>query len=86
MWGFYKKVEVYSTLNMEYFFRAKDLLASNHIAFKDTSTNNQLRLAFNSRGTNVALSRDGAVKTNYSLSVHKKDEYKARQVLGTVPR
>ena len=70
---FRKYVEIYNTLNLEKFFAAKEILASNSIQYKDTSVNNQLRLALNNiRGDNYLLSRDGTVKTNYRLSVEKK--------------
>lgn len=82
---FKKYIEVYATLNLEKFFIAKNILANNNIQFKDTSTNNKLRLSFNNfRGNNYLLSRDGAVKTNYSLSVKKEDEYKARTLLNNI--
>lgn len=82
---FQKYVEVYSTLSMEKFFAAKNILADNNISYKDTSTNNQLRLSFNNiRGDNCTLSRDGTVKTNYSLSVKRNDEHKARNLLKSI--
>lgn len=75
-------IEVYSTLKMEDFFRAKNLLSDHQIPYKDTSSNNQMRLAFNNlRGDNIALSRGGPVRSVYSLSVKKADEHRARQVL-----
>lgn len=84
---FHKYVEIYSTLNMESFFKAKNLLADNNITYKDTSTNNQLRVSFNNlRGTNVILSRDNLIKTSYRLSVKKEDEEKARQILRFISR
>ena len=79
---FKKYIEVYNTLSMEKFFGAKNILANNNIPYKDTSTNNQLRLSFNNiRGDNYLLSRDGSIKTYYSLSVKKDDEYQARALL-----
>lgn len=82
---FKKYIEVYTTLNLEKFFAAKTILADNNIQYKDTSTNNQLRLSFNNfRGDNYLLSRDGSVKTIYSLSVRKDDEHKARFFLKNV--
>ena len=82
---FTKYIEVYSTLKLEKFFAAKDILASNHIQYKDTSRNNQLRLSFNNlHGDNCLLSRDGFVKTNYRLSVRKDDEEIARWLLKNV--
>ena len=79
---FKKYIEVYNTLSMEKFFAAKNILANNNIPYKDTSTNNQLRLSFNNiRGYNYLLSRDGSIKTYYSLSVKKDDEYQARALL-----
>lgn len=82
MYLFKKYVEVYTTMNLTKFFTAKNLLDEHHIPFKDTSTNNQLRLSFNSfRGSNVQLSRDGSVKNIYSLSVGKKNERAARGLL-----
>lgn len=74
--------EVYSTLSMEDFFRAKNLLAAHNISFKDISSNNQLRLSFNNvGGSRIALSRDGSVRNVYRLSVQKKDVEKARRAL-----
>lgn len=82
---FRKYVEIYNTLNLEKFFAAKEILASNSIQYKDTNVNNQLRLALNNiRGDNYLLSRDGIVKTNYRLSVEKNDEQKARLLLNNV--
>ena len=82
---FRKYVEIYNTLNLEKFFAAKEILASNSIQYKDTSVNNQLRLALNNiRGDNYLLSRDGTVKTNHRLSVEKNDEQKARLLLNNV--
>lgn len=79
---FEKYIEVYSTVNMEKFFAAKNILANNNIQYKDTSINNQLRLSFNNfRGDNYLLSRDRTIRTTYSLSVKKEDEYKARKLL-----
>lgn len=69
---FRKYVEIYNTLNLEKFFAAKEILASNSIQYKDTSVNNQLRLALNNiRGDNYLLSRDGTVKTNYGYLLKK---------------
>ena len=66
-----------------YFFRPD--AGCNSIQYKDTSVNNQLRLALNNiRGDNYLLSRDGTVKTNYRLSVEKNDEQKARLLLNNV--
>ena len=82
MYLFKKYVEVYTTMNLTKFFTAQNLLDEHHIPFKDTSTNNQLRLSFNNfRGSNVQLSRDGSVKNIYSLSVGKKSERAARGLL-----
>ena len=67
---------------MEKYFRVKNILAENNIPYKDTSTNNQLRLSFNNiRGDNPALSRMDAVKNIYTISVKKEDEYRARQII-----
>lgn len=72
---------------MEDFFKAKNLLKSNKIYFKDTSVNNQLRLSFNNiRGNNIVLSRENSVKTSYNLSVKKEDEERARQILRIISR
>lgn len=77
-----KYVEVYSTLKMEDFFRAKNFLSENRIIFKDSSTYYQNRLASNNvRGNNIILSRQGVAKDLFSLSVGKEDEEKARRVL-----
>lgn len=82
-----KYTEIYTTLNMEAYFAAKSRLADNSIPYRDTSTDNQLRLSFNNlRGDNVQLSRDGAVKNVYSLSVKKEDADKARQLLRDIER
>jgi len=82
---FEKYVEVYSTLSLEKIFTAKTILANNNIQYNDTSTNNHLRLSFNNfRGNNYFLSRDGAVKTIYSVSVKKKDVHKARLLLKNI--
>ena len=79
---------------MEKYYRVKNIFAENKIPYKDTSTNNQLRLSLNNvRGTNPALSlnnlrgdnpvllRDSSIKNTYSISVKKEDEYKARQLI-----
>lgn len=64
------------------YYRVKNIFAENKIPYKDTSTNNQLRLSLNNvRGTNPALLRDSGVKNTYSISVKKEDEYKARQLI-----
>lgn len=85
MFFFKKYIEVYNTFSMEKFFAAKNILANHNIPYKDTSTNNQLRLSFNNmRGDNYLLSRDGSIKTNYRLSVKKEDEYKARALLKSI--
>ena len=82
MYLFKKYIEVYTTMDLTKLFIAKKLLDEHHIPFKDTSTNNQLRLSFNNfRGSNVQLSRDGSVKNIYSLSVGKKNERAARGLL-----
>lgn len=82
---FKKYMEVYTTLNPEKFFTAKTKLANNNIQYRDTSTNNHLRLSFNNfRGNNYLLSRDGTVKTVYSLSVKKDDEHEARLLLKNI--
>ncbi len=82
---FKKYIEVYTTLNLEKIFAAKTILANNNIQYKDTSTNNHLRLSFNNfRGNNYMLSRDGSIKTIYSLSVKKDDEHKARLLLKNI--
>ncbi|MDO4438149.1 MAG: hypothetical protein Q4B86_01725 [Eubacteriales bacterium] len=82
---FKKYIEVYTTLSMEKFFIAKNILANNSIPYKDTSTNNQLRLSSNNlRGNNYLFSRDSAVKTVYSLPVRKDDEARARFLLNKI--
>ena len=82
MYLFNNYVEVYTTMDLTMFIYYIDLLDEHHIPFKDTSTNNQLRLSFNNfRGSNVQLSRDGFVKNIYSLSVEKKNERTARGLL-----
>lgn len=78
-------IEVYSTLSMEKFFAAKNILADNDIPYRDMSINNQSRLSWNNiSGDNILLSRDGTVKTHYRLAVKKKYEYKARTLLKTI--
>lgn len=82
---FQKYIEVYTTLNLEKFFVAKNILADNNIPYKDTSTNTPLRLSFNNvHGDNYLLSRDKTVKATYSLSVRKNDEQKARLLLNKI--
>lgn len=88
MWGpgggnmFTRYIQIYTTLDLERYFRVKNILAENNIPYKDTSTNNQLRLPFNNvRGDNSALSRTDAVKNIYTISVKKEDEYRARQII-----
>ena len=79
---FAKYIEIYTTLDMEKYFRVKNLLAENNISYKDTSTNNQLRLSLNNlRGDNPVLLRDSSIKNTYSISVKKEDEQKARQII-----
>ena len=79
---FAKYIEIYTTLDMEKYFRVKNLLAENNISYKDTSTNNQLRLSLNNlRGDNPVLLRDSSIKSTYSISVKKEDEQKARQII-----
>ena len=79
---FARYIEIYTTLDMEKYYRVKNIFAENKIPYKDTSTNNQLRLSLNNvRGTNPALLRDSGVKNTYSISVKKEDEHKARQLI-----
>ena len=79
---FAKYIEIYTTLDMEKCFRVKNLLAENNISYKDTSTNNQLRLSLNNlRGDNPVLLLDSSIKNTYSISVKKEDEQKARQII-----
>ena len=79
---FTRYIQIYTTLDMEKYFCVKNILAENNIPYKDTSTNNQLRLSFNNvRGDNSALSRTDAVKNIYTISVKKEDEHKARQII-----
>ena len=79
---FAKYIEIYTTLDMEKYFRVKNLLAENNISYKDTSTNNQLSLSLNNlRGDNPVLLRDSSIKNTYSISVKKEDEQKARQII-----
>lgn len=85
--GFNKYVEVYSTLEMEDFFKAKNILSENGIGFKDISINNQLRTSFNNvRGDSIVLSRDGTVKTLYRLAVRKDSEEKSHRLLRSIRR
>ena len=79
---FTRYIQIYTTLDLEKYFQVKNILAENNISYKDTSTNNQLRLSFNNiRGENPALSRTDAVKNIYTISVKKEDEYRARQII-----
>ena len=79
---FARYIEIYTTLDMEKYYRVKNIFAENNIPYKYTSTNNQLRLSLNNvRGTNPALLRDSGVKNTYSISVKKEDEYNARQLI-----
>ncbi len=79
---FTRYIQIYTTLDMEKYFRVKNLLAENNVPYKDTSTNNQLRLSLNNvRGNNPAFLRDSSVKNIYSISVKKEDEYRARQII-----
>ena len=74
--------EVYCTSDMEKFFRAKNLLDAQNIAYKTNITNNNLRLSMNNlNGSSVALSRDGSVKDFYEVLVEEKDEARARSIL-----
>ena len=74
--------EVYCTSDMEKFFRAKNLLDAQNIAYKTNTTNNNLRLSMNNlTGSSVALSRDGSVKDFYEVLVEEKDEARARSIL-----
>jgi len=74
-------VEIYCTSEITYFFRAKDILSENGIKFKTDTINNELRLAMNNvRGNNIVLDRSG-IKNFYKISVEKKDEKKARELL-----
>ena len=74
--------EVYCTSDMEKFFRAKNLLDAQNIAYKTTTTNNNLRLSMNNfTGSSVARSRDGSVKDFYEVLVEEKDEARARVIL-----
>ena len=76
--------EVYTTSDMEKFFRVKDLLDAQNIAYKTNTTNNNLRLSMNNlNGSSVALSRDGSVKNFYEVLVEEKDEARARAILST---
>ena len=69
---FARYIEIYTTLDMEKYYRVKNIFAENKIPYKDTSTNNQLRLSLNNvRGTNPALLRDSGVK-KHLLYIRKK--------------
>lgn len=66
----------------EKFFRAKNLLDAQNIAYKTNTTNNNLRLSMNNfTGSSVARSRDGSVKDFYEVLVEEKDEARARVIL-----
>ncbi len=79
---FTRYIQIYTTLDMEKYFRVKNILAENNIPYKDTSTNNQLRLSLNNvRGINPILSRTDSAKNIYTISVKKEDEYRARQII-----
>lgn len=74
--------EVYCTSNMEKFFRVKNLLDAQNIAYKTNTANNNLRLSMNNlTGSSVALSRDGSVKDFYEVLVEEKDEARAKAIL-----
>ena len=74
--------EVYCTSNMEKFFRVKNLLDAQNIAYKTNTTTNNLRLSMNNlTGSSVALSRDGSVKDFYEVLVEEKDEARAKAIL-----
>lgn len=74
--------EVYTTSDMEKFFRVKNLLDTQNITYKTNTTNNNLRLSMNNlNGSSVALSRDGSVKNFYEVLVEEKDEARARAIL-----
>ena len=74
--------EVYTTSDMEKFFRVKNLLDTQNIAYKTNTPNNNLRLSMNNlNGSSVALSRDGSVKDFYEVLVEEKDEARARAIL-----
>ena len=74
--------EVYTTSDMEKFFRVKNLLDTQNIAYTTNTTNNNLRLSMNNlNGSSVALSRDGSVKDFYEVLVEEKDEARARAIL-----
>ena len=74
--------EVYTTSDMEKFFRVKNLLDTQNIAYRTNTTNNNLRLSMNNlNGSSVALSRDGSVKDFYEVLVEEKDEARARVIL-----
>ena len=76
--------EVYTTSDMEKFFRVKDLLDAQNIAYKTNTTNNNLRLSMNNlNGSSVALSREGSVKDFYEVLVEEKDETRAKAILST---
>lgn len=78
---FKRMVEIYCTSEMTYFFRAKDILFENGIKFRTDTINNELRLAMNNvRGNNIVLDRSG-IKNLYKISVEKKVEKKARELL-----
>ena len=82
---FTRYIQIYTTLDMEKYFQVKNILAENNIPYKDTSTNNQLRLSLNNvRGTNPILSLTDSIKNIYTISVKKEDEYRARQVLHNI--
>lgn len=79
---FAKYIEIYTTLDMGKYFKVKNLLEENNIPYKDTSTNNQLRLSLNNlHGDNPVLLRDSSIKNTYSISVKKEDEQKVRQII-----
>ena len=74
--------EVYTTSDMEKFFRVKNLLDTQNIAYRTNTKNNNLRLSMNNlNGSSVALSRDGSVKDFYEVLVEEKDEARAKAIL-----
>ena len=78
---FKRMVEIYCTSEVTHFFRAEAILSENSIKFKTDIINNELRLAMNNaRGNGIALDRSG-IKNFYKISVEKKDEKRARELL-----
>lgn len=73
--------EVYSTLNMEQFFRAKNALSENNIPFKNTTKSNQPRGGFGRDHFHNAFAPDRIPNMVYSLAVKREYVQLAENIL-----